>query len=124
MSETLALLAEYVAAAQGGAVLATEIASGELCCRVEREALPRVLTFLRDDPRCAFEVLADVCGVDYPGREKRFEVVYNLLSLKNNQRIRLKVETDDETPVPSAVPTYSSAGWWEREAWDLFGIYF
>jgi NADH-quinone oxidoreductase subunit C len=124
MSETLAVLAETVAAALEGAVLATEVRSGELCCRVEREALPRVLSFLREDPRCAFDLLCDVCGVDYPNRAMRFEVVYNLLSIKHNQRIRLKVETDEETPVPSAVPIYSSAGWWEREAWDLYGIYF
>jgi NADH-quinone oxidoreductase subunit C len=86
--------------------------------------LPQVLRFLRDDQRCRFAVLVDLCGVDYPDRVKRFEVVYNLLSLALNQRIRLKVETGEGEPVPSAVGLYSAAGWWEREAWDLYGIIF
>jgi NADH-quinone oxidoreductase subunit C len=124
MKAELSILAEHLGAALPDAVLATEIRFGELCCRVEREALPSVLSFLRDDPGCAFEVLCDVCGVDFPNRAKRFEVVYNLLSVKHNRRIRLKVETDEATPVPSAVPIYSSAGWWEREVWDLYGVYF
>ena len=124
MEEKLQALAEQVSAALSDAVLGTEIRAGELCCRVEREALLRVLRFLRDDPRCGFTVLCDICGVDYPNRPMRFEVVYNLLSMRHNQRIRLKVSTDGEQPVPSAVDLFSCAGWWEREAWDLFGIYF
>ena len=124
MEEKLQALVEHVSAALSDAVLATEIRAGELCCRVEREALSRVLQFLRDDPRCGFTVLCDICGVDYPDRPLRFEVVYNLLSMRHNQRIRLKVSTDEEQPVPSAVDLFSCAGWWEREAWDLFGIYF
>jgi NADH-quinone oxidoreductase subunit C len=124
MEEKLQALAEHVSAALTDAVVATEIRGGELCCRVQREALPRVLEFLRDDPKCGFIVLCDICGVDYPDRPLRFEVVYNLLSMRHNQRIRLKVVTDEEQPVPSAVGLFSSAGWWEREAWDLFGIYF
>ena len=124
MEEKLKALAEYLAATLTGALAEIEIRHGELSGRVEREALPRVLESLRDDPRCAFEVLVDVCGVDYPDRPRRFEIVYNLLSLKFNQRIRLYVAADEESPVPSAVGLYSSAGWWEREAWDLFGIYF
>ncbi len=124
MSEALSLLAEHVAASLGDAVLACDIRLDELSVRVEREAVPRALLFLRDDPKCGFEVLCDLCGVDYPDRERRFEVVYNLLSLKHNRRIRVKVETDEETPVPSATPIYSAAGWFEREAWDLYGIYF
>jgi NADH-quinone oxidoreductase subunit C len=117
-------LTEHVSAALPGAVEAAEIRGGELCCRVERQRLAEVLKFLRDDPACAFTVLCDICGVDYPDRPLRFEVVYNLLSMSLNQRIRLKVETDEEQPVPSSVGLFSSAGWWEREAWDLFGIYF
>ena len=124
MEEKLKALAEHLAAALPGAVIATDIRGGELCCRVEREALPRVLKFLRDDPKCRFWVLCDICGVDYPDRPLRFEVVYNLLSMSLNQRVRLKLETDEEQPVPSAVGLFSCAGWWEREAWDLFGIYF
>jgi NADH-quinone oxidoreductase subunit C len=124
MDEKLHVLSAHVSAALAGALLSAEIRGGELCCRVEREALPRVLQFLRDDPECAFTVLCDICGVDYPDRPSRFDVVYNLLSMRHNQRIRLKVSTDEEQPVPSAVGLFNSAGWWEREAWDLFGIYF
>jgi NADH-quinone oxidoreductase subunit C len=124
MDERLQALAEHIAAALPGAVTATEIRHGELAMRVERAHLADVLKFLRDDPRCRFAILCDICGVDYPDRPLRFDVVYNLLSIAHNQRIRLKLETDEEQPVPSAVGLYSSAGWWEREAWDLFGIYF
>ena len=124
MDEKLLALAEHVSAALSDALTETEIRGGELCCRTEREALSRVLRFLHDDPRCAFTVLCDICGVDYPDRPLRFELVYNLLSMSLNQRIRLKLETDEAHPVPSAVALFSSAGWWEREAWDLFGIYF
>jgi NADH-quinone oxidoreductase subunit C len=124
MDEKLHALAAHASAALSGTVLANETCGGELCLRVEREALPRVLEFLRDDPKCAFTVLCDICGVDYPERPVRFDVVYNLLSMRHNQRIRLKVSTEEEQPVPSAVGLFSSAGWWEREAWDLFGIYF
>ncbi len=124
MDDKLKALAEYLAAALPGAVLEHEIRHGELCVGVVRDELLRVLAFLRDDPRCCFTMLCDICGVDHPDRPLRFDVVYNLLSVSLNQRIRLKVETDEEQPVPSATGLYSSAGWWEREAWDLFGIYF
>jgi NADH-quinone oxidoreductase subunit C len=124
MEQRLRALAEHVSAALSDAVTAADIHGGELCCRVERNSLGRVLQFLRDDAKCAFTVLCDICGVDYPDRQFRFEVVYNLLSMSLNQRIRLKVETDEEQSVPSAVGLFNSAGWWEREAWDLFGIYF
>jgi NADH-quinone oxidoreductase subunit C len=124
MDEELQALAEHVSAALPDALIATEIRDGELCCRTKREALPRVLRFLRDDPKCSFAVLCDICGVDYPDRPLRFEVVYHLLSMRLNQRVRVKLETDAEQPVPSAIGLFSSAGWWEREAWDLFGIYF
>ncbi|HEX9534193.1 MAG TPA: NADH-quinone oxidoreductase subunit C, partial [Stellaceae bacterium] len=103
MQEKLQALSEHVSAALSDAVLAAEIHGGELCCRVKREALPGVLKFLRDDPNCAFTVLCDICGADFPDRPQRFEVVYNLLSMRLNQRIRIKVETDEEQPVPSAV---------------------
>ena len=124
MDDKLTALADYVAAALAGAVSASEIHHHELTCRVEREALVRVLMFLRDDAKCRFTVLCDICGVDYPDRPARFEVVYNLLSVTLNQRIRVSLATDEENPVPSATGLYSSAGWWEREAWDLFGIFF
>jgi len=124
MAAKLQALAEHISAKLSDALIATELRGDELCARIEREALPRVLKFLRDDPGCAFSVLCDICGVDYPDRPLRFELVYNLLSMRLNQRIRLKLETDEEHPVPSAVALFSSACWWEREAWDLFGIYF
>jgi NADH-quinone oxidoreductase subunit C len=124
MDEKLRALAEHITAALPGAVLASEIRHHELVCQANRDNLTEVLAFLRDDPKCRFAVLCDICGVDYPDRPLRFEVVYHLLSMRLNQRIRLKIETDEEQPVPSAVGIFSSAGWWEREAWDLFGIYF
>jgi NADH-quinone oxidoreductase subunit C len=117
-------LAEYLSTAVPEAVIGSEVRHGELSVRVKREALADVLVFLRDDPKCRFAVLCDICGVDFPDRPQRFEVVYNLLSMSLNQRIRLKVETSEEEPVASATAIYSSAGWWEREAWDLYGIYF
>ncbi|MCH8214046.1 MAG: NADH-quinone oxidoreductase subunit C [Proteobacteria bacterium] len=117
-------LGDYVAEALPQEVLGTEIEFDELMVRARRELIVKVLTFLRDDVNCRFQQLMDVCGVDYPEREKRFEVVYNLLSLTHNMRVRVKVETDEETPVPSVSGVFSSATWWEREAWDLFGIYF
>ena len=117
-------LGEHIATALGNDVVDTVIDRGELTVRVRRESLPKVLTFLRDNVNAQFKQLMDVCGADYPDRELRFEVVYHLLSLTHNTRIRVKVDTDETTPVPSATGVYSSAGWFEREAWDLFGIYF
>jgi NADH-quinone oxidoreductase subunit C len=124
MTDTLRELGDYLAAAFPGDVREPRIAHGELMADVRREAIARVLAFLRDDPKCLFTVLADLCGVDHPERERRFDVVYNLLSLRHARRIRLKVETDEDNPVPSCIGVYSAAGWLEREAWDLYGIYF
>ncbi len=101
-----------------------EIIRGELILHVERASIVPVLTFLRDDPRCRFTMLVDIAGVDYPERAERFEVVYNLLSLPLNRRIRVKLSTDEDTPVPSVTGVFNAAGWYEREAWDLFGIFF
>jgi len=108
----------------GDHLLAAKIAHGELTITVPAAVIRRVLGFLRDDPNMLFKELVDLCGVDYPERERRFDVVYHLLSLKHNQRIRVKVETDETTPVPSVVELFSTAGWFEREAWDMYGIYF
>jgi NADH-quinone oxidoreductase subunit C len=124
MTDPLKDLGDYLAIALGPDVAEKAIAHEELTIRVKREALLRVLSFLRDDAKCQFKLLADLCGVDYPDRPERFEVVYNLLSLKLNQRIRIKVATDEEHAVPSATGLYRAAGWFEREAWDLFGVYF
>ena len=117
-------LGEYVQAALPDAVLDVVLERDELCLVVERERIARVLKFLRDDVNCQFKQLMDVCGVDYPGREERFDVVYNLLSLTHNRRIRVKVSASEETPVPTVVEVFSSANWWERETWDMYGIAF
>jgi NADH-quinone oxidoreductase subunit C len=101
-----------------------DVIRGELILNVDRPGVVAVLTLLRDDPRCRFAMLVDIAGVDYPERPERFEVVYNLLSLHYNRRVRVKVTTDEDTPVPSVTGVFSAAGWYEREAWDLFGIFF
>ncbi|MDE2165718.1 MAG: NADH-quinone oxidoreductase subunit C [Alphaproteobacteria bacterium] len=124
MTQPLEAVGEKVAAAFPQDVLHRALALDELMVTVRREAIVRVLQFLRDDRDCRFDVLVDICGVDYPERPERFEVVYNLLSLTHNQRIRLKVNTDEQSPVPSATPVYSAAGWFERECWDMLGVYF
>ncbi len=124
MDEALEELGEYVLGALPEMVSGADVAHGELTIEVNWDAIVTVLTFLRDDTNCQFRQLIDICGVDYPGRERRFEVVYHLLSLRHNQRIRVKLSTDESTPVPSATGVFSAAGWWEREAWDLYGILF
>jgi len=105
-------------------VLGTRILLGELIVDADRDQIPILMTTLRDDPRFAFEQVMDVCGVDWPERAERFDVVYNLLSVSLNQRIRVIVTTDDTQPVPSVHQIWPVATWWEREAWDLFGIIF
>jgi NADH-quinone oxidoreductase subunit C len=124
MSEILKELGEYVELRLGGAVREAALRFGELSLTVERDQILRVLRFLRDDGRCRFEVLIDICGVDYPEREARFDVVYHLLSPRLNQRIRVKLATDDATPVASAVEVFAAANWFEREAYDMYGILF
>ena len=124
MSEALKELSDHIAQTQAGVVSKTEVRLGELMLETTPDRIVALLTYLRDDPKCLFKQLIDICGVDWPEREKRFDVVYNLLSLKNNQRIRVKVQTDETTPVPSAAPVYSSAGWFERETYDLYGVWF
>jgi NADH-quinone oxidoreductase subunit C len=124
MDRGLEDLRDYVADALSDAVVRAEIALDEVMITVHAGAIVKVLTFLRDDPNCLFKQLVDVCGVDYPERDKRFEVVYNLLSLTHNYRIRVKLDADAETPVPSVIGVFSSANWWEREVWDMYGVYF
>jgi NADH-quinone oxidoreductase subunit C len=124
MSEALRELAAHVGAAMKEDLTGSAIAYGELTLEVERHAIVKTLCLLRDDPNCRFEVLIDICGVDYPERAKRFEVVYHLLSMHLNRRVRVKLETDEETPVPSVCSVYPAADWFEREAFDMFGILF
>ena len=124
MSEALRDLGNAIKAALPAEVDEVDMRLGELMLVVKGDAIVRVLAYLRDDPACQFKMLVDICGVDYPERAKRFEVVYNLLSLTGNRRIRVKVRTGEETPVPSVASVFSAAGWYERETWDLFGIAF
>jgi len=124
VSEALRELGDYIAQALREEVTGSAVALGELTIHIKRPAVVRVMTYLRDDTNCLCKSLMDVCGADYPDREERFEVVYNLLSLKHNLRIRVKLSSDEEAPVPSVSSVFSSADWWEREAWDLYGIYF
>jgi len=123
---TLALedLAEHVGGLLDGRVVDRHLARGELTLVVPAQQIGAVLTALREDSQCLFEVLIDICGVDYPERERRFEVVYHLLSPRRNQRIRVKCHTDEETPVPSIVEVFPAANWYEREAYDMYGILF
>ncbi|AWU94219.1 NADH-quinone oxidoreductase subunit C [Azospirillum ramasamyi] len=125
MSEqALKELGDVIAAKLGGDVLKVEVRLGELMVTVKRPAILTVLTALRDDPAIRFEQLTDITAVDYPDRVERFEVVYQLLSYTHNRRMRVKLATDEDTPVPSAVAVFSAANWFEREVWDLFGIFF
>jgi NADH-quinone oxidoreductase subunit C len=122
--QALQELGDHLTQSLGGAAERFEIVRGEAILWVPASALITVMTFLRDDPKCLFKMAVDICGVDYPEREQRFEVVYNLLSLKHNLRLRVKVATGEDQPVPSVAAIYSVAGWFEREAWDLYGTYF
>ena len=116
-------LAGHLGATLGDYLQSSQIAHGELTLRVRAEALERIVKFLRDDSACHFEMLMDICGVDYPEREPRFDVVYHLPSISNNMRIRIKVGVEEEGAVPSVTALYSTAAWFEREVWDLFGVY-
>lgn len=107
-----------------GIVLEVTYAKDDLVLCVGANHINRILAFLRDDTRCMFKVLTDIFGVDYPDREERFEVVYNLLSLKFNRRILVKVRASETTIIPSSVNVYSAAGWYERETWDMYGVMF
>ena len=122
--QNLLALGDTVTKELGEVILSTQIIGEELVLNVDRDAIVKVLTFLRDDVNCQFKMLMELCGVDYPERKDRFDVVYCLLSLTLNQRIRVKIQTDVDVAVPSVVEVFSAANWWEREAWDLFGIYF
>jgi NADH-quinone oxidoreductase subunit C len=124
MDETLKEIAEYIAGAQGAAVGDWSIAHGELTMTVKPGEIVSFVAFLRDDARLGFVSFIDICGVDYPSRDQRFDVVYHLLSPRQNVRIRLKVATDEMTPVPSITPVFPGADWFEREAYDLYGILF
>ena len=124
MSAELQALSDHIASSLGEAVEDRAIAYDELTVVVRREDIVRVVTFLRDDPQCRFVCFIDICGADYPARERRFDVVYHFLAPHHNRRIRVKLETDEATPVPSLCSVFPAANWYEREAYDLYGILF
>ncbi len=122
--DPLVTLGEHIASSLGDAVLSFEVAFGDLTLNVQRDSIVNVATFLRDDPKCRFIAFVDVCGADYPAREFRFDVVYHFLSPHLNQRVRVKLETDETAPVPSICDVFPGANWFERETYDLYGVMF
>ena len=124
MTEALNELSTYIRELRADLVETATIAYGELTLTASADAIVELLTVLRDDGRCRFVNLTDICGVDYPSREKRFDVVYHLLSPTENQRIRIKVACGEDEAVPSVCGVFAGADWFEREAWDLYGILF
>jgi NADH-quinone oxidoreductase subunit C len=124
MTQALSDLGAHVRGSMTNAILGHELRFGELTLTARADQIYAVIKFLRDDPRCRFTTLIDICGVDYPERAKRFDVVYHLLSMQLNHRIRIKIEADDETPVASIVGIFPCADWFEREAFDMYGILF
>ena len=122
MDELLKSVADKAVAAHPG--VEARFAFGELMLIAEAAGVRELLTFLRDDPDCQFICFTDITACDYPERAQRFEVVYQLLSPRKNARVRVKVSTDEATPVPSAIPVFPAANWYEREIYDLFGVLF
>ena len=124
MTDKLKSLADYILEKRSGFGLSSRLQFGELTIAAAPETIIGLLLFLRDDENCRFTTLIDICGADYPEREKRFDVVYHLLSMQLNHRIRIKVQTDENTPVASIVGIFPCADWFEREAFDMYGILF
>lgn len=123
-AEALKDLADYIKEELESSIISVEFFNDELSINARREDLKKVLNFLRDDKECHFRILTDLCGSDYPRRPERFDVVYNLLSLRHNHRARVKVTASEDMLVPSVVDIFSSAGWFEREVWDMYGVMF
>ena len=124
LEKELGALEAHIKSKLGSKIMGSGIALGELTLEVAREEIVPVVEFLRDDDDCRFVCLIDICGADYPGREARFDVVYHLLSPTKNARIRLRIATDEATPVPSLTGVFPGAEWFERETFDLYGIVF
>ena len=122
--DDLQALGVRIKAASPGAVTGFAVAFGELTVDAKTANIVQFLKVLRDDPELRFEQLMDVCGADYPERTRRFDVVYHLLSMVKNRRVRVKVETDADTAVPSVTPVFPGADWFEREAFDMYGVFF
>jgi NADH-quinone oxidoreductase subunit C len=123
-NETLDFLGQAIAGELPGAVGGYTVAKGELAVAANAADIGRVMTFLRDDPRCAFYSFIDVTAVDWPQRERRFDVVYHLLSPVRNQRIRVKIEVGEDQPIASVIDVFPGANWFEREVYDLYGVMF
>jgi NADH-quinone oxidoreductase subunit C len=124
MIDTLQKLGETVASALAGSVTGFAVANGELTATANAADIIKVITFLRDDERCQFYSFIDITAVDWPAREKRFDVVYHLLSPKLNTRIRVKIEASEDTSIPSMIGVFPGADWFERETYDLYGVMF
>lgn len=124
MSEALRELDEVIRAAKPALVEGSEVAVGELSVTTTRAGIVELLTFLRDNAACQFTSLIDICGVDYPAREKRFEVVYHLLSMRQNHRIRVRLAVNEDEMVPSCIELFPAADWFEREVFDMYGVMF
>lgn len=122
MQEKLSALGQTIAGALAGSVIDHAVAAGELTVTVKAPDIVKVMRFLRDDPRCQFVCFIDATAIDWPSREKRFDVVYHLLSPYLNTRIRVKLETDEATPVPSIIDVFPGTDWFERELYDLYGV--
>ena len=120
----LSEMAAYLSQSMAADVLSADVERGELVIVVQRASIVSVINFLRDDAKCQFTQLLDICGVDFPEREERFDVVYHLISMNRNQRIRVKVTAGEQTPVPSITSVYACADWFEREVWDMYGVFF
>ncbi len=123
-NDELSALGELIVAAGQGAVTGYTVAYGDLNVRADAARIVELLKSLRDDSSLQFQQLIDLCGADYPKRVRRFDVVYHLLSMTRNRRVRITVEVDEDTPVPSICPVYPAANWFEREAFDMYGIFF
>lgn len=124
LEDALQELSAHVSAARSDGIRSAQITHGELTLHANRDQILDVLKFLRDDSQCDFETLIDICGVDYPEETDRFEVVYHLLSMRMNHRVRVRIKTSEDIPVPSAVSLWPCANWFEREAFDMYGIQF
>ncbi|WP_321504417.1 NADH-quinone oxidoreductase subunit C [Breoghania sp.] len=124
MDETLHELGEYISQVRGDDVLGFDVAYSELTVRATANSIVETLRFLRDDVRCQFISFVDICGVDWPSRPQRFDIVYHLLSPRQNLRIRVKVTTDEVRAVPSVTPIFPCANWFEREVYDMYGVLF
>jgi len=123
-AEALEDMAEFIVENLKGSVLGSHFERDELVITAKSESIEKTLQFLRDNPECGFRVLIDICASDYPDRPDRFEIIYNLLSLRQNDRVRVKISVEEDQIVPSVVKLYSAACWFEREVWDMYGIPF